>query len=74
MKELSFFLGANTYRGFFSLYEEYMDIWDWVILASVAAGVVLAVTHTRKNRKSGKCPGGCDGCSAGTCAKKEQNA
>ena len=50
-----------------------MNLWDWGILALVAAGLVLAVMHTRKNRKSGKCPGGCDGCCS-LCAKKEQNA
>ena len=27
MKDLSFFLGANTYHGFYSLYEDYLDHW-----------------------------------------------
>ncbi len=42
MKELSFFLGANTYRGFFSLYEEYMDIWKgsrvWILKGGAGCG------------------------------------
>ena len=50
-----------------------MNIWDIGILVIVAGGVILAILHMRKNRKSGKCPGGCDGC-CGPCAKKEQNA
>ena len=51
-----------------------MNIWDIAIVALVAAGVVLAALHMRKNRKKGKCPGGCDCGCGGTCAKKEQNA
>ena len=39
-----------------------MNIWDIVILGIVAGGVILAVMHTRKNRKNGKCPGGFDCC------------
>ena len=40
-----------------------MGLWDIVILGAVAAGVALAALHMRKNRRNGKCPGGCDCCS-----------
>ena len=48
-----------------------MNIWDWVIIAAVGVGVILAVIRMRKNRKAGKCPGGCECCGM-PCAKKEQ--
>ena len=50
-----------------------MNVWDIVIAAMIAGSVILAIRHMRKNRKSGKCPGGCDGCCT-PCAKKEQKA
>ncbi len=50
-----------------------MNIWDGVTLAAVAGIVYLAFRQIRKNRNSGKCPGGCEGCCQ-ACAKKEQKA
>ena len=42
MKDLSFFLGANTYRGFFSLYEEYLNACKgsrvWILKGGAGCG------------------------------------
>lgn len=42
MNELSFFLGANTYHGFYSLYERYLDAWDgskvWILKGGAGCG------------------------------------
>ena len=40
-----------------------MNIWDIVIIAAVAAGMLFAVRHVRKARKTGGCAGGCGCCS-----------
>ncbi len=39
-----------------------MNGWDIAILAMAAAAVALALRHMLKNRKNGRCPGGCDCC------------
>ena len=52
-----------------------MNIWDAVIVAAIGAGVILAVRHTRKNRKAGKCSGGCDCCgAAASCANRKSQS
>ena len=51
-----------------------MNIWDWVILALVAAALLLAVRRMRKRKKEGCCSGECSCCSdcAGTGAPSEE--
>ena len=42
MKDLSFFLGANTYQGFYSLYEEYLKTYEgsrvWILKGGAGCG------------------------------------
>ena len=39
-----------------------MNLWDILILFAVAAGLFCAVRKVRKNRRSGGCGCGCEGC------------
>ena len=46
-----------------------MNVWDIVILAVVAAALFLAVRKVRRNRRTGGCGCGCEGCSK-SCGQK----
>jgi len=39
-----------------------MNIWDIIIAAVISLIIIAAVRNIIKNKKSGKCSCGCDGC------------
>ncbi|MBR5387512.1 MAG: FeoB-associated Cys-rich membrane protein [Clostridiales bacterium] len=50
-----------------------MNIWDCIILAIVAGGVVLAVISIVRSKKKGGCHGSCSSCPYGdSCTTKDQ--